>query len=220
MSPLQTAPAGSRVFSFDTEFDDHGAYAPVVRPGRSLTPPEVEQVRAAAYAEGERSAVARAEQQQADALADIAGAVRQALSALAAVAHDHRAASADLALACAAKIAGAALDAAPQAPVRAALNALSREIEGCPRLLARVSPESLERVQVALDETAAGLGFPGQIRAMADPAMAPAAFILDWGDGRAAYDPDTAKQRVADALTAALAAEGLHAEPLIPATDL
>jgi flagellar assembly protein FliH len=219
MAQLQPAPIGSRAFSFDTEFDDQGAFTPVLRPGRSLTPPEVEKVRAAAFAEGERSAVARAEQQQADALSDIAAAVRHALPTLAAVAHGHRAASAELALACADKIAGAALAAAPQAPVAAALQALSREIEGCPRLLARVSPDSLERVQATLDEAAQGLGFPGQIRAMADPSMAPAAFILDWGDGRAAFDPQTAMQRVADALGAALAAEGLHAEPLIPATD-
>ncbi len=214
-----STPPASRAFAFDTEFDEAGDYTPVVRPGRSLSAAEVERVKAAAYAEGERSAVARAEQQQADALADIAAAARMAFSALAAVAHEHRAASADLALACAEKIAGAALVGLPQAPVTAALEALSREIEGCPRLMARVSPDSQERVQAALDQTAQAIGFPGQIRAMADEAMAAAAFVLDWGDGRAAYDPDIAKQRVSDALSAALAAEGLHAEPLIPATD-
>ncbi len=214
-----TTPTNSRAFSFDTVFDDVGGYTPVLRPGRSLTPPEVEQVRAAAFAEGERSAVALAEQQQADALADIAAAARQAFTALAAVAHEHRVAAADLALACAGKIADAALDHAPQAPVQAALAALSREIEGCPRLMARVAPDSVERVQAALDETAQAIGFPGAIQARAAGDMAPTAFILDWGDGRAAFDPDNAKQRVADALFAALASEGLHAEPLIPATE-
>jgi flagellar assembly protein FliH len=217
---MNPAPASTRAFSFDVEFDDRGDYQPVLRPGRSLNPIEVEQVRVAAYADGERSAVAQAEQRQADALADIASAARAAFSALAAVAHEHRAGSADLALACAEKIAGAALSAMPEAVLTAALQSLSREIEGCPRLLARVSSDSLERVQRALDETAQAIGFPGQIRAMADAAIAPAAFVLDWGDGRAAFDPETAKQRVTDALNAALAAEGLHAEPLIPATDI
>jgi flagellar assembly protein FliH len=103
--------------------------------------------------------------------------------------------------------------------VQAALAALSREIEGCPRLMARVAADSVERVQAALDETAQAIGFPGQIQARAAADMAPTAFILDWGDGRAAFDPEDAKQRVADALTAALASEGLHAEPLIPATE-
>ena len=41
-----TVPPNSRAFSFDTVFDDVGGYTPTLRPGRSLTPPEVEQVRA------------------------------------------------------------------------------------------------------------------------------------------------------------------------------
>jgi flagellar assembly protein FliH len=44
----------------------------------------------------------------------------------------------------------------------------------------------------------------------------PAAFLLDWGDGRAAFNPDDAAARVTQALEAAIAAEGLHAEPLVP----
>jgi len=214
-----TVPPTSRAFSFDTVFDDVGGYIATPRPGRSLTPPEVEQVRAAAFAEGQRSSVAVAEQRQADALADIAAAARAAFTALAAVAHEHRVASADLALACAGKIADAALESAPQAPLQAALAALSREIEGCPRLMVKVAPDSVERVQAALNETAQAIGFPGAIQTRPQNDMAPTAFILDWGDGRAAFDPEHAKQRVADALLAALASEGLHAEPLIPATE-
>jgi len=40
------------------------------------------------------------------------------------------------------------------------------------------------------------------------------AFILDFGDGAASFDPAAAAQRVAEALHAALAAEGLHGEAL------
>ncbi|HWU15972.1 MAG TPA: flagellar assembly protein FliH, partial [Caulobacter sp.] len=47
-------------------------------------------------------------------------------------------------------------------------------------------------------------------------AMPTAAFVLDWGDGRAAFNPDDAAARVTQALEAAIAAEGLHAEPLAP----
>ena len=46
-----------------------------------------------------------------------------------------------------------------------------------------------------------------------------AAFTLDWGEGRAAFDPEAAAARVAAALDEALAAEGLHAEPLLPTPD-
>ena len=45
-------------------------------------------------------------------------------------------------------------------------------------------------------------------------ALAAAAFVLDWGDGAAAFDPAAAAARVAEALEGALAAEGLHAEAL------
>ncbi|MCA0356106.1 MAG: flagellar assembly protein FliH [Proteobacteria bacterium] len=204
-----------RKFSFDTVFDDNGgvAYAPP-RVKKTFTPEEVEAAKAQAYAEGERSAVARAEQEAAQALAEVAHAVQQAFGTLAHVAHEHREGSAMLALACARKIADAALTHFPEAPVTAALEALAREVESQPRIFVRVSPELEERTQRALETVAAQIGFQGQIVARADGAMAPAAFTFDWGDGRAAFDPDGAAQRVAEALEAAIAAEGLHAEPL------
>jgi flagellar assembly protein FliH len=204
-----------RKFAFDTVFDDNGgvAYAPP-RVKKTFTPEEVEAAKAQAYAEGERSAVARAEQEAAQALAEVAHAVQQAFETLAHVAHEHREGSAMLALACARKIADAALTHFPEAPVTAALEALAREVESQPRIFVRVSPELEERTQQALENVAAQIGFQGQIVARADGAMAPAAFTFDWGDGRAAFDPDGAAQRVAEALEAAIAAEGLHAEPL------
>src|SRR5271156_1712147 len=101
-------------FDFGTVFDAAGgvAYAPPERK-RAFTPAEVEQIRAASFAEGERSAVAQAEQVQAAALIEIAGAARAALGALAKAAHGHRAGSTELAIATARAIAGAALDRFP-----------------------------------------------------------------------------------------------------------
>jgi flagellar assembly protein FliH len=131
------------------------------------------------------------------------------------VAHDHRAGSAELALACAGKIAGAALERFPEAPAVAALEGLAREIEAHPKLLVRAGPDLVERLQAALDRTAEAIGFPGQISVRADETIALAAFIIDWGDGRAAFDPAAAQSRVAAALEAALVSEGLHAESLI-----
>lgn len=214
-----TQPA-HKLFGFDTVFDDAGAVtyqAPTRK--RLFTPDEVEQIRAAAFAEGERSAVAQAEGQAADALADIARAARSAMTALAAVAHEHRVGTAELALAAARRIADAALSRFPDAPVTAALETLAREVEAQPRLTVRVAAGLEGRVQAALDQTAEAIGFQGQITARADAALPLAAFVLDWGDGRAAFDPLAAAERVAAALDAALAAEGLHAEPLIPASE-
>jgi flagellar assembly protein FliH len=71
-------------------------------------------------------------------------------------------------------------------------------------------------LQAALEETAQAVGYPGAIQVRTDPEAAPRAFTLDFGDGSAGFDPQAAAERVSQALHAALAAEGLHAEPLIP----
>jgi flagellar assembly protein FliH len=57
-------------------------------------------------------------------------------------------------------------------------------------------------------------GYPGQVSVKSEPGAPSAAFILDWGEGRAAFDPATAAARIETALQAALVAEGLHAQPL------
>lgn len=202
-----------RPFTFDTVFDGvHVIAAPKAK--RAFTPDEVEQIRAQAYAEGERSAVAQAEQRAAAALADAGRQITAAMTTLARVAHDHRTASAELALACARQIAGAAVERFPAAAAEAAVATLAEEIKTGPRLLVRAAPDTAERLSSTLAQLAAGLGFEGAVTVSADPSSPTGAFSFDWGDGRAAYDPDAAAERVAEALRAALTAEGLHAESL------
>ena len=92
--------------------------------------------------------------------------------------------AAELALAAARKIADSALEHFPEAPVRAALEALSNEVRGHPRLLVRTPERILERVQAVLDQTAEAVGFPGQVTAVADPRLEGAAFVFEWGEGR------------------------------------
>ena len=202
-------------FTFDTVFDDRGGMTAPPRPKKSFTPEELEAAKAEAYAAGEQSAVAQAEREATLALSQLGQAIHSAFSTLAAVAHEHREGSAMLALACGRAIADAALDQFPQAPAQAALVALAREVEASPKLTVRVAAHLVERTQAALEQTAQAIGFPGQVVARAE-AMPAAAFLLDWGDGRAAFNPDDAAARVTKALEAAIAAEGLHAEPLLP----
>ncbi|MBL8770793.1 MAG: flagellar assembly protein FliH [Phenylobacterium sp.] len=195
-------------FAFDTEFDAQGSIAFVApRPKRLYPAEEVEQIRAAARAEGERAA-----------LASVA-ACSQALPRLAEVAHEHRQGSAALALACGRAIADAALARFPAAPVQAALETLAREIDAQPRLVVSAEPALAEALMGQLDETARGLGFEGAVVVKPDGAFGPHAFTLDFGDGQAAFDPAQAAERVSQTLEAALAAEGLHAEPLIPGSE-
>lgn len=203
-------------FNFDTVFEPTGRVIASSRPKRTYSAEEVEEIRRAAEAAGEARAMASVANRQAEALAAIARAAQQALPGLAAVAHEHRVGSAELALACARGIAAAALDAFPRAPVRAAVEALAREIEAAPRLVVSAHPELAESLQATLDEAAQAIGYAGAIQVRPGAALGPHAFTLDFGDGSAAFDPAAAAERVAQALQAALAAEGLHAEPLIP----
>jgi flagellar assembly protein FliH len=207
-------------FGFDTVFDNAGdvAYA-AARPKRLFPAEEVEAIRAQAFAEGERQGLASMAALEAQALSQIAAAVGQALPRLAGVAHEHRETSAELALACGRAIADAALEAFPAAPIRAALENLAREIEASPRLVVNVSAQLAEGLQAKLEETAQAIGYGGAIQVRPSASIGPAAFSLDFGDGTAAFDPGAAAERVAAALYAALAAEGLHAEPLIPGSE-
>jgi flagellar assembly protein FliH len=214
-----TEPASPQKFNFDTVFDGGGTVIATPRPKRLYPADEVEQIRRAAFEEGERQGLASVAAQQASALSAIAQACAQALPKLAEVAHEHRESSAALALACARGIADAALERFPEAPARAALEALAREIEAQPRLLVAADPALAAGLQAALSEAAAAIGFEGAIQVKADGAMGRHAFILDFGDGQAAFDPAAAAERVTQALQAALAAEGLHAEPLIPGSE-
>ena len=207
-------------FGFDTVFDGAGDVAfAAVRRKLIYSADEVEAIRQNAFAEGEAAALASAAGAQSTALVQIAQACAQALPKLAEVAHEHRLGSAGLALACARAVADAALLRFPQAPVQAALETLAREIEASPRLIVGAAPQLAETLQAMLAETAQAVSFPGAIIVRAEPGMKAGAFTLDFGDGVAAFDPDAAAARVAAALDAALASEGLHAEPLIPAGE-
>lgn len=204
-----------RPFTFDTVFDGARVIEPV-RPKKSFTAEELAAAVAQARAEGERSATARAEAEAAQALAEASRAVRAALDSLKALAHEHRVAAAELALACGRAIAGEALQQFPEAAAAAALESLAQELASQPRLLVRTSPDQAERMGEALARAADAMGHPGAVQVKADPRLAPAAFSFEWGDGRAAFDPAQASARVGEALAAALAAEGLHAEaPLL-----
>ncbi|HEY3814938.1 MAG TPA: flagellar assembly protein FliH [Caulobacteraceae bacterium] len=211
--------ADPRPFNFDQDFGDAGQHAPQ-RKKRVYLANEVDLIRTAAFSEGEGAITARAKQTEAQALTEIAEACRQALGTLAEVARDHRRGSAELALVAARKIAGGALDRFPEAPIKAALEALGREIEHQPRLVIRIGDPS-DALRAAVESAAADAGFAGQVAFRADPeAGSAAAFVIEWSDGRAAFDPDEVALRIQQSFEAALAADGAHGEALNQATHL
>ncbi len=204
--------AEHRPFNFDNDFGDAG-HAPQRRK-RVYLSDEVDAIRASALSEGEDAVAARAKQAEVHALTEIAEACRQALSTLADVVRDHRRDAAELALVAARKIAGGALDRFPEAPIKAALETLGREIEAQPRLLIRIAEPS-EALRDAVEGAVADAGFAGQVAFRADPeAGSAAAFVIEWSDGRAAFDPAEVALRIAQSFESALAADGVHAESL------
>ena len=203
-------------FVFETEFDASGAVVasrPTQTVKRVYLAAEVEALVAQARAEAQQAARAELEGVQAMALTEISQALGRALPGLARVAHEHRAASAELALAAARIIAGSALEQTPQGPLHEALEALGHEIDASPRLVVRTGGLS-DDVRARIEAVCAEAGFTGQVSFRDEPGMESAAFALEWADGRAEYDPEETAARVAAALTAALAAEGGHAESL------
>lgn len=217
-----------RKFGFDNDFSGAGTVVSgqglgmggvmaAPRRKRVYLAEEVDEIRAEALREGEAGATARAQQAQAQALAQIAEHARAGLAALAEVACEHKAGSAELALKAARVIAGGALDRFPQAPVTAALEALAREIESQPRLVVRMAAPDAE-LQSAVESAAQDAGFAGQVVFRAEPGPNVAAFTIEWADGKAAFDPDAAAQRISEAFASALASEGLHGEALNPAS--
>lgn len=206
----------ARPFIFDTEFDASGV---VVQPSawqpskRAYTPAEVEALVSQGRQDAREAALAEAASAQAQALSAIAQAVAHAAPALAQVAQAHREQAADLALAAARVVAGAALDRFPAGPLQAAIEALGHEIDASPRLVVRTAGLG-EEGRARLESLCADAGFTGLIAFRDDPGLPAASFRLEWSDGRAEFDCDAAFARMADALHSALAAEAGHAETL------
>ncbi|ASE38608.1 flagellar assembly protein FlbE [Brevundimonas vesicularis] len=213
---MTQSPEIRRLFAFDTEFDADGS---VVRESawtpakRSYLPAEVEALVAQGRLEAREQALGEVENIRAMALSSLAQLVASAMPTLKAVAQAHREQSADLALAAARAIGGAAMERFPQAPLKAALEMLAQEIDASPRLVVRTSGLD-EDVRSMIERACADSGFTGVVAFRDEPGMALAAFQLEWADGRADHDPQGSADRVAEALMAALAAEAGHAETL------
>lgn len=206
----------SRPFSFDTEFDAAGGvvHASAFRPmKRAYSPAEVEAMVAQARQDAREVALGEAESLQAMALSSIGQAVAQAVPFLAQVAQAHRQQSAELALAAARVVCASALDRFPGGPLQSALEALGQEIDASPRLVIRTGDLD-DAARARIERQCDDAGFTGVVAFRDEPGLSGAAFQLEWADGRAAFDPDTAFARMREALDSALAAEAGHAETL------
>lgn len=213
----------STPFSFDTEFDAAGVVvsaAAAFRPmKRAYGPAEVDALVAQARLDARNEALAEVDSIQAMALSAIGQALTTAAPALAQVAQLHRQQAAELALTAARVVSASALDRHPEAPLQAALEALAQEIDASPRLVIRTG-DLTEATHARIQQLCADAGFSGIVAFRTEPGMAPAAFQLEWADGRAAFDPAEAFARISEALNSTLAAEAGHAENLTPESTM
>jgi flagellar assembly protein FliH len=211
-----TAQPEKTIFAFDTEFDAAGdvVQGTVFRPiRRAYTPAEVESLVAQARLEAREAALAETASLQAMALSAIGQALASAAPALQHAVQTHREQSAELAMAAARVVADSALDRYPAGPLQAALEALAQEIDASPRLVVRTGALD-DAARDHITRTCADAGFSGIVAFRDEPGLTPAAFQLEWADGRAAFDPAESFARIAETLNAALAAEAGHAETL------
>ncbi|MBN8553472.1 MAG: flagellar assembly protein FlbE [Caulobacterales bacterium] len=201
--------AAPQKFGFNTWFDDDGqvvSEAPMPRIKRAYLPAEVEVIRAEAFREGQADQQRRDESRLAEAVSQISTACAQALGGLDRLVARYQSEAATLAVATGEIIGNGALERYPQAPVAAALEAMAQELASASRLVVRVNAKDAG-VQAAVEKAAGDAGFAGRVLVRDEPDLAPAAFVLEWPDGRAEYDPAEAAERVRDALAAALSAE-------------
>ena len=172
-------------FTFDTHFDGGEAESsrPETRSRKSYSAEEIEALRAEAREEGKKDGDVRAAQAVAASIGQVAAAVHAAIQAMDAEIEVIRAEAADLALAAARKLAGAALATAPEAEIEEALHAALHQAVGEPRVFVKTASHLAEAIQARAAEIAAEQGFEGRLQVAADAKLAGADCRIEWRGG-------------------------------------
>lgn len=211
MNAHHTAP---RPFVFDTEFDADGRVVQQSEwqpPKRSYSPAEVEAMLAEARLEARQQALNEVEALRANALSVVAETIAEASHQLGGVVEQHRQESAALSMACAKALSSAAFDLFPRRPLEAAIEQLAEEIDASPRLVIRARDLDAEgRHQI--EQLCQQAGFSGLV-VFRDDASHPAAFSLEWTDGRAGFDPFEVETRLRERIGTVLDATQNNVSP-------
>jgi flagellar assembly protein FliH len=171
-------------FDFDRVFSADGE---VLRDGQRvkqiLTVAEVEEVRQQAYADGEHSETAKAAAVQADAVRAVASQMQLILSRLETESETLRSQSAQLALAAASKLAGAAIAGNASEAIAGFCASVMKDLRGEPRFNVHCAEAIAGPVAEILEKTATDAGFDGAIIVRANPEITGADCRLEWGAG-------------------------------------
>ena len=171
-------------FTFDNRFDDdRSAAGAALRRKQSFSSDDVEAARTSGYDEGRRSADIRANEALAASIGQVAAALTQAVGAVDQEIEAIRAEAAQLALAAARKLAGAALAHAPEAEIADALRAALHQAITETHVTVKAPAALVHALQEKLAEIPLHEGYDGRVRFIADPSLHGADCRIEWRGG-------------------------------------
>lgn len=172
-------------FTFDTHFDDRATEAADknARARKSLSPDEIEALKKDAREEGRKHADILATQAVAASIGQVAAAIHAAIESLDSEVERLRADAASLALVAAKKLAGAALNHAPEAEIAEALTVALHHAIGEPRVVVKTPPALAKTIEQHAANIATEQGFEGRIQIAADNTLRGADCRIEWRGG-------------------------------------
>jgi flagellar assembly protein FliH len=174
----------ARKFTFDTRFDDeHPGAGAHLRRKPSFSSEDIEAARTNGYDQGRQTAEVRAAEALAASIGQVAAALGQIISALDAEIETMRADAAQLALAAAKKLAGAALAHAPEAEIADALRAALHQAITETHVTVKAPAALVQTLQQKLAELPMHEGYDGRVRFIADPDLYGADCRIEWRGG-------------------------------------
>lgn len=174
-----------RKYGFDTVFSSTGEVLRDDKGRRSIyTEDEVEQVRKEAFAEGQRTELAKAEQAAAEAAGALARQAQLLIARLDAEAKSVRREALTLAFAAARASAGAALSHFGDERALAVAEEAFSHLRGAPRLVARIPEATGKSLEPRLRAAAADMGLGEAFAVRTDPKARPGDIALEWAEGR------------------------------------
>jgi flagellar assembly protein FliH len=171
-------------FTFDTHFESGAARADAERRSRkSYSAEEIASIREQGRTDGFKSGEVLAQQAMAAALAQLSGAVMRAIEMMDTDVEAMRAEAANLAFACARKLAGAALAAAPESEIVSVLRLAMHEAIAEPRIVVKTTPALADEIRRRAAEVAQDEGYDGRIQFAPDGELSGADCRIEWKGG-------------------------------------
>ena len=193
-----------RKYAFETEFAPDGEI--VREAAKRITPEEVAAASSEGYERGKNDAVAHAEGRTAAALEALADAASGVLTRLDVESQAMRAEAAQVALAAARQIAGAALDAFGLERAQQAIEAAMDTLRHQPRMVVKLPTDLAEQLKPRITEMCETHAYASAVLVRAEPGLKRGEVVIDWSDGLIAMDPDDAAKRIEELIDAALSA--------------